>query len=331
MTPLVVALAGDTMLGRGVAEALLESRRPVIAPEVVAVAAEADLFVANLECCISERGEPWPEPGKPFFFRAPPVAAEVLAAAGVDCVTLANNHALDFGGDALLDTLDHLSRAGIAHTGAGADEQSARAPATLSAGDRRLMVVAACDHPRSFAAGRDRPGVAYADLWGGKLPKWLRASVAGAAARAPVLASPHWGPNMTAEPVHHVRAAAAELVAAGAAVVAGHSAHVFHGVQGRVLYDLGDFLDDYAVDAVLRNDLGLLFLVWLEGERMTRVEAVPLKLDYCHTRLAEGADAAWVSRRFRAACERMGTAVREQDGRLVAEPGPDSRQADPGR
>src|SRR5688572_17055806 len=114
---LVLALAGDTMLGRGVAEALLESRRPAIAPEVLDLAAEADLFVLNLECCISERGVPWPDPRKPFFFRAPPVAAEVLAEAGVDCVTLANNHALDYGTDALLDTLDHLSRVGIAYTG----------------------------------------------------------------------------------------------------------------------------------------------------------------------------------------------------------------------
>jgi len=70
-----LALAGDTMLGRGVA-ARLETRPPsaLFAPELVEVAQEADLFVLNLECCISERGEPWPDPRKPFFFRAPPVA-----------------------------------------------------------------------------------------------------------------------------------------------------------------------------------------------------------------------------------------------------------------
>jgi poly-gamma-glutamate capsule biosynthesis protein CapA/YwtB (metallophosphatase superfamily) len=328
---LVVALAGDTMLGRGVAEALLESRGPAIAPEVVDVAAEADLFVLNLECCISERGEPWPDPRKPFFFRAPPVAAEVLAEAGVDCVTLANNHALDYGTDALLDTLGHLSRVRIAYTGAGPDEESARAPALLSAGGEQLVVVAVCDHPRGFAAARGRPGVAYADLWGGKVPKWLRAAIADAASSAPVLVSPHWGPNMTAEPVPHVRDAASGLVGAGAAIVAGHSAHVFHGFDGRVLYDLGDFVDDYAVDPVLRNDLGLLFLVTLENGRPMRVEAVPLKLEYCHTRLADGDDARWVHRRFRAACERMGTPVREEHGRLVAETKPGFGGIGPGR
>jgi len=65
---------------------------------------------------------------------------------------------------------------------------------------------------------------------------------------------------------------------AGAALVAGHSAHVFHGVGDRILYDLGDFLDDSAVDRLLRNDLGLLFLVTLDGGRPVRLEAVPLRL-----------------------------------------------------
>jgi hypothetical protein len=56
-----------------------------------------DLFVLNLECCTSERGERWTDPRKPFFFRAPPEAVELLCRLGVDCVTLANNHALDDG------------------------------------------------------------------------------------------------------------------------------------------------------------------------------------------------------------------------------------------
>ena len=109
-----------------------------------------------------------------------------------------------------------------------------------------------------------------------------------------VLVTPHWGPNMTSEPVRHVRRAADALVDAGATLVAGHSAHVPHGVAGPVLYDLGDFLDDYRVDPRLRNDLGLLFLVTLDGHGPIRLEALPLKLEFCHTRLASGEDAAWL-------------------------------------
>jgi poly-gamma-glutamate synthesis protein (capsule biosynthesis protein) len=125
---------------------------------------------------------------------------------------------------------------------------------------------------------------------------------------------------MTSAPLPYVRRAAGALVDAGAALVAGHSAHVFHGVAGRVLFDLGDFLDDYAVDPVLRNDLGLLFLVTLDERGPSAIEAVPLALDYCHTRLAGGADAAWVRRRFRRACAELGSEAAEHDGRLVVRP-----------
>jgi poly-gamma-glutamate capsule biosynthesis protein CapA/YwtB (metallophosphatase superfamily) len=313
-----LALAGDTMLGRGVARALA-ARPPeaLVASEVVELMQAADLAVLNLECCMSARGRPWGAPGKPFHFRAPPRAVELLRLLRVGCVTLANNHALDYGPQALLDTLGHLAAAGIATVGAGPDLDEARHPAVLDAAGLRVAVVGATDHPADFAATPDRPGVAYADLAGGT-PEWLLGSVRDAAAHADVvLVTPHWGPNMTQAPVPHVRRAAAALLEAGATLVAGHSAHVPHGVGGRVLFDLGDFLDDYAVDPGLRNDLGLLFLLTVDRRGPRLLEAVPLKLDFCHTRLADGVDAAWMRRRFRDACAALGTEADEADGRLV--------------
>jgi poly-gamma-glutamate capsule biosynthesis protein CapA/YwtB (metallophosphatase superfamily) len=311
-----LALAGDTMLGRGVAEALAE-RDPasLVAPELVAVAHEADLFVLNLECCISERGRPWPAPGKPFFFRAPPQATELLVHLGVGCVTLANNHALDFGEEALLDTFAHLADAGISWTGAGRELESARAPTVLEAAGARVCVISFSDHPEDFAATPGRPGISWADLRDG-LPGWLGDAV-GSLDVDVVLVSPHWGPNMRDRPLGYVRRAGAELLNAGATLVAGHSAHVVQGVEGPVLYDLGDFLDDYRVDSRLRNDLGLLFLVEVEGGRPRRLEAVPVKLEYCFTRLADGDDAAWIRRRFRELSAELGTEVAETAGRLV--------------
>jgi poly-gamma-glutamate capsule biosynthesis protein CapA/YwtB (metallophosphatase superfamily) len=306
-----LALAGDTMLGRHVARAIAEQGpESLVADEVVATASEADLFLLNLECCISERGEPWPDPAKPFFFRAPPAAVHTLRRLGVDCVTLANNHALDFGAEALLDTFEHLRTAGIQWVGAGPDRAAARRPAVLEAQGIRLAVFGCSDHPAEYAAGDDgSAGIAYG-------LEWLPDAIAAAEADT-VLVTPHWGPNMTAEPVPRVWQAARALRAAGATLVAGHSAHVFHGVEGAVLYDLGDFLDDYAVNRRLRNDLGLLFLVELERDGPIRLEAVPLKLDYCHTRLADGKDATAIGDRFRGACRALGSEVVEQRGRLV--------------
>jgi poly-gamma-glutamate capsule biosynthesis protein CapA/YwtB (metallophosphatase superfamily) len=320
--PITLALTGDTMLGRGVGE-VLERSGPglLLSDEVVDAAAQADLFLLNLECCISDRGEPWPAPDKPFFFRAPPKAAEVLAGIGVQCVTLANNHALDYGENALLDTFSHLSDAGVRWVGAGPDVERARAPAILQAGGVRVAVIGLTDHPADFAVTDSRAGVAFADLRSG-VPEWLTSAIRDAAIDSDaVVVTPHWGPNMAPDPVPHVLAAADSLQAAGATVIAGHSAHVFQGVsfssETCVLFDLGEFLDDYMVDPVLRNDLGLLFFVTLDGGRPARVEALPLKLEYSHTRLAIGDDASWIAERFRSACAALGTDVREERGRLV--------------
>ncbi|MPZ88763.1 MAG: CapA family protein [Nitriliruptorales bacterium] len=315
-----VALAGDTMLGRGVARRLLQDPdRPLFAPEVTAAARGADLFVLNLECCISARGERWRDPGKPFFFRAPPVAAERLRELGVDTVTLANNHALDYGSEALADTCAHLDRAGIAWVGAGPDEVTARRPQVVKAGGMRVAIVGFADHPPAFAAGRDRPGIAHVDL-AREVPGWLRNAIDQVDADL-VLLTPHWGPNMVPAPVPQVRRAAQRLVDAGAGLIAGHSAHVFHGAaqagDSLVLYDLGDFIDDYAVEETLRNDLGLLWLLDIGDQGPVRLEAVPLALDFCFTRVAKPHEAAWIAARLRRACAEFGTAVRERDGRLL--------------
>lgn len=74
-----------------------------------------------------------------------------------------------------------------------------------------------------------------------------------------------------------------------------------------ILYDMGHFIDDYAVGPNVRNDLGLMFLVTFEGAIPTRIEAIPLALDYCYTRLAEGDEARWITDRFQRACEALGT------------------------
>ncbi|WP_020577199.1 CapA family protein [Actinopolymorpha alba] len=301
-----LGLAGDTMLGREVAEHLrAKGPHSVFDPGVRDVAAEADVVVLNLECCLSDRGTQWPAPGKPFFFRAPPIAAETLAWLGVDCVTLANNHALDFSEQALLDTVSLLSKAGIACVGAGSDVHAARRPAVLTARGTRLGIVGVTDHPLDFAAGEGRPGVAYADLRDG-VPPWLVALVRDQRAEVDeLLVTPHWGPNMTSAPLPYLRSAASVLLAAGATLIAGHSAHVFHGVADSVIFDLGDFVDDYRVDPYLRNDLGIFVLLTLDGPRPRVLRVVPLALEYCFTRLARPSEYTWVRDRFVAACQAL--------------------------
>jgi poly-gamma-glutamate capsule biosynthesis protein CapA/YwtB (metallophosphatase superfamily) len=314
-----LALAGDTMLGRRVAGRLAaDPGHALLAPDLIAIAREADLFIVNLECCISDRGEQVRDPAEGFFFRAPPVAAERLAHMGVTCVTLANNHVLDFGPDALQDTLAHLRSAGVAAVGAGADDAAARTPVVLQGGGLRVRVVAAADHPSDYAAVPDQPGIAFADLHHG-IPAWLRERSSPGPDADVVIVAPHWGPNMRAQPVPHVRHAAAALEEAGATLVAGHSAHVPQGPRGRVLFDLGDFVDDYAVDRALRNDLGLLWMVTLDAAGPLRVEGVPVKLEFTHTRRTSDVETTLLLALLEERCAAVGSRVRREGERLVFE------------
>src|SRR5918999_2998591 len=192
---MTIGLLGDVMLGRQVAKALAEGApERVWSDEVAELCGSLDALVCNLECCISERGRPTERiPGKPFFFRAPPApAVEALAAVGTAAVSLANNHALDYEEEALLDTLEHLSAAGIASAGGGEEDERARRGTVVEAGDARLGLLAATDHPAEYAAGGETPGVAFADLRP-ELPGWIRAELSRLQDEADlVLAFPHW-------------------------------------------------------------------------------------------------------------------------------------------
>ena len=317
MSP-TIALGGDVMLGRGVAGALAE-RPPadVWSPELRAVFGEADLAVVNLECCISEGGEPWDPIRKAFHFRAPPRAIEALTAIGVRAVWLANNHALDFGHRSLVDTLDHLAGAGIEVVGAGHDIAEARAGRIVEAGGARIGLVAFADHPADFAATSSTPGIAWTDIADGA-PLWVTEEVSRLSRTCDVvLGGPHWGPNMIVSPPPRHRTVAADLVEAGLGALGGHSAHLVHGVEllygAPICYDLGDLLDDYAVDPRLRNDLGMVALLH-PGQRL---ELVPLRLKLAQTTIASGSDHETIAERVIRASRAMGTELRLEAGRLI--------------
>ena len=317
---ITLALAGDTMLGRGVADRLTRyGPGSLFAPEIVRVLASGDLVLVNLECCVSQRGEPTTAiPGKPFFFRAPPSAVQALVSLGVDGVFLANNHALDFGPDALLDTRAVVERAGLRAIGAGGDVEQARAAVVFERRGMRIGVLAVTDHPEQFAAGPGRPGVAFANLYR-EVPAWLTDAVRALRERTDVtLVSAHWGPNLIERPIPPVRRAADALLHAGADLVIGHSAHLFHAFTRDVLYDLGDFIDDYAVHPVLRNDLGLIFLVDFDGRQPARVRAVPIAIEGCRTRLAGRKEHVWISERLARLCAPFGTGIEDRGDHLAA-------------
>jgi poly-gamma-glutamate capsule biosynthesis protein CapA/YwtB (metallophosphatase superfamily) len=321
-----VALVGDVMLGRGVNEALREVRPEEPWGDVLSVLQEADLRIINLECAVTEHGRPWTRTPKVFHFRADPYAIEVLKTARIDACSLANNHTLDFEERGLLDTLAHLGTAGVRFAGAGRNREEAERPVLLAAGGERVALVAFTDNEPPFAAGPDKPGTNYLPV--SLKPEVLRrveAAVAAArrAGAETVVFSNHWGPNMVERPSELFRRFARAVVDRGADVYYGHSAHVFQGVEiyhGKpILYDTGDFIDDYAVDPRLRNDRSFLFRVRVEGGEFRRLELFPVALPYARVELARGDEREVILDRMEDLSAEMGTALTRREDRLVLE------------
>jgi poly-gamma-glutamate capsule biosynthesis protein CapA/YwtB (metallophosphatase superfamily) len=322
-----VALAGDVMLGRGVNEALrtLGSEEPW--GDVLPPLASADLRIVNLECALTGHEEPWSRTPKVFHFRADPSAVEVLRAASIDACSLANNHILDFEKQGLLDTLKHLDAADIRYAGAGRDPEEAARPALLRSDHaNRVALLAFTDNEPPFAAGPERPGTNYLPV--SLEPEVLRRveAAVGAAHGAgadTIVFSNHWGPNMVQRPSDLFRRFARAVMDRGADVYYGHSAHIFQGVeiyQGKpILYDTGDFIDDYAVDPRLRNDRSFLFRISLEGGELRRMELFPVVLSYARVDLAKGSEREAIMNRMEDLSREMGTAFSRREDRLVLE------------
>ncbi len=265
-----LAFAGDVHFSDRTA-GLLADPATAFGP-IASVLTSADLAMVNLETAVTDRGTPEP---KQFHFRAPAAAFDAVRAAGVDVVTIANNHALDYGRVGLADTLDNARRAGVPAIGAGQNATEAYAPWVTSIRGTRIAFLAFSQvHELEFswAARDDKAGEAMAgDL--------ARATAAVRAARSSadvVVVYVHWGQEGNSCPTAEMRTFAAKMAEAGATVVLGTHAHLLlgDGMMGKtyVGYGLGNFL--WWRDDAFSNDTGVLRLT-LRGSEVARAELVP--------------------------------------------------------
>lgn len=321
--PASLILTGDVMLGRGVDESLRDRGPAHPWGDVLRLLREADLTVVNLECVIAAGGRPWSRWPKAFHFRADSVAIQSLRRAGVDCVTLANNHVLDYEEDAMLEMLDRLRRGEIAFAGAGRDLEEAGRPAMLEAPGVRVGVVAFTDNEPGWAARPDAPGTNYIPI---ALDEGSLGPVRGGIARAReagadlVIFAIHWGPNMVERPTPLFREFAHAVIEMGVDIFFGHSSHIFQGIelhQGRpIVYDAGDFVDDYVVDRELRNDRSLLFRLEADRSGVRRIELIPVAIRHRQVNHAVGFEREAIADRIGRLSAEMGTSIRHEENRL---------------
>ncbi len=245
---ITVAGVGDMLFDRQV-KALVESQggEAPLKPVASRLAA-ADVTVGNLETTLANSGERNPVKEPKYAFRGAPAGIQGLKLAGFDAVSLANNHAMDYGWDPMRDTIASLDEAGIGHSGVGENTEAAWKPATIETESGATVAYLAYTHilPPGFLASEERPGVAS-----GKMDMDLITDAIREAKKTHdyVIVSFHWGVEYEDYANGDQVAKAHKVIDAGADMVLAHHPHVIQGVEfynGRLIaYSLGDFVFDH--------------------------------------------------------------------------------------
>ena len=290
-----IAFVGDMMLGRRVDAAAATMPPDSFLGDTLPVLNRANAVFANLESPITESTRAWRDGHKAFRFRAGPRAIDILKAANVRFVNLANNHMGDYGDAGLLDTLRHLDGAGIARAGAGRDSADAMRPALFDIGGVTVGAIAITDNMAEFAARPDRAGTNHVRIGSDHVTLGMIQSQVRklrAAGATIVVLSAHWGPNLRPWPSRRFKRFARAAIDLGVDVFHGHSAHLLQGFEirdhGLILYDTGNFLDDYWTFPFIRTDRSSIFVVEFGPNGFERVRIVPVALQQCRVRLAQG-------------------------------------------
>lgn len=313
--PLQLLIVGDVMLGRGV-NSVLEHEPPAYPwGDTLPVFQRADWRICNLECVLSDRGKPWAAYEKAFHFRSAARNVAALTAAPVNAVSLANNHVLDYGEEALLQMLEALDEAKIVYSGAGVDIIQASQMAVAEILDRRLGLMAFTDNEPPWEATPHHPGIFYVpvDLGDARAQGLFRMVRERSATVDLLIVSAHWGGNWGyTPPREHIEFAHA-LIDAGAGLVFGHSSHVFRGIEfyrdRPVLYGVGNFVDDYAVDEIERNDQSFIFTVNITGRLPHELRLYPTVIRRCQAAMAEGGEARRIARKMEELCSVFQTPI----------------------
>lgn len=288
-----VALIGDVMLGRLVDDYLESNNDPCyVWGDAREIIKECDLAICNLECVIADSGIPWHETSKEFHFRSHAKNIGVLACAGIDAVTLANNHSLDFGVTALSDMLSDLSKAHIRHVGAGESTEEAMRPVILKAGNTNVGLLSFTDSMPEWEASDGRAGIYYVPP-DPSSPHWQKLLEKVQQAKASsdfLIVSPHWGPNWgyDVQPIYLTWAHS--LIDAGADMIFGHSGHVPRGIEiykrRPIIYSAGDFIDDYAISDEEPNDEGFVYVLELDDGDPVALRLHPTNIKNYQAQLA---------------------------------------------
>ena len=295
-TVVYMAAVGDIMLDRTLGTVINDGGIEFPFKLVAEPLQSADITVGNLESALGDVGEPVE---KSYTFQSPPAAAESLAWGGFDVISLANNHAMDYGPESLLQGIDLLKAQNVAPIGAGANSKEARSPHLMQVNGLNIAFLGYVFVPveargnyfdtATWTATETTPGLAWA------VPEEIVEDVTAVKPQADlVVVVLHSGYEYVEPPSEEQAAAAHAAIDAGADIVIGHHAHILQAVEfykdGVIAYGLGNFafnIDGDANTAILN--------VWLDKDGVRQFEFIPAIVQYGgQPRFADAAESSQI-------------------------------------
>ena len=308
---LSIGLMGDVMIGRSVDPVISREGFSYVWGDVLPILRRTDVNIINLETTLTTSTK---AVQKVFNFKATPEKINSLKEGHITFANLANNHILDYSEEGLAETLHTLQDAGIQYTGAGMNEEEAAKPAFIEKNGFRLKLLGLTDNESGWKAGAKKSGINYINVSVKNQRQKVLETIAELRKNSDmVIISIHWGPNMREEPSDEFIAFAYEMAEHGADIIHGHSAHIFQGIEVYhnkiVLYDTGDFIDDYVVDPVLKNNHSFLFLMEVSRKGIERIRLIPVLISNYQVNLAKEKSYEWSIKRMQRLSDRFGTII----------------------
>lgn len=292
---ITIGLMGDVMIGRGVNTMISARGYDYVWGNLIPVLKSTDLNIANLETAFTTSDD---KAFKMFHFKADPDKVKVITKAGIGIVNLANNHILDFSEQGLFDTLDILAKAGIQYVGAGKNEIEASRPVVMDIKGIRIGITGITDNEAGWKATCTTAGTNYIDLTDNNDREKALINIERLSRKTDiVIVSIHWGPNLIEFPFREHISFAHAMIDHGATIIHGHSAHNFKGIElyknKLILYDTGDFVDDYVVDHALKNDHSFFYILHLNKYGIEKLQLIPVLISDCQVNKATIKESEW--------------------------------------
>lgn len=279
--PVTLLFAGDLFLTDLLQSKYSQQGISAAASEgLLSVLQNADIFMLNEEFPFGTTGEAAAD--KEYTFRIDPGYVSVLTELGVDIVTLANNHMLDFGREPLTETLGTLDHAGIAHVGAGENLDEAKALKTFEIGGKTIGFLGASRviPEYSWNASSENSGL-FTTYDASALVEEIQRAEESCDFTVVYV---HWGIERSTQPEEYQKSLAKQYIDAGADAVIGAHPHVLQGIeyyQGKpVFYSLGNFIFSNSTYETMLVELTL------NGEH-TEIRLIPCVSEANQMRLLE--------------------------------------------